>query len=76
MNLAPANEEVNSEPSLAAANHDGSTLPAPSSPTPKQKETLLTLMADGKIEAGRKLVFTYHEEDFFFSSSTKWHITL
>ena len=65
MNLAPANEEVNSEPSLAAANHDGSTLPAPSSPTPKQKETLLTLMADGKIEAGRKLVFTYHEEDFF-----------
>ena len=65
MNHALANEDANSESSLAATNHDGSAVPAPSSPTPKQKETLLTVMADGKIEAGRKLVFTYHEEDFF-----------
>eukprot|EP00944_MAST-04C_sp_MAST-4C-sp1_P011048 g11048.t1 len=65
MNHALANEDANSESSLAATNHDGSAVPAPSSPKPKQKETLLTVMADGKIEAGRKLVFTYHEEDFF-----------
>ena len=51
MNHALANEDANSESSLAATNHDGSAVPAPSSPKPKQKETLLTLMADGKIEA-------------------------
>ena len=30
------------------------------------KETVLSIMEDGKIKAGeRKMVFTYHGEDFF-----------
>ena len=62
MDQAPTPQDANTP---AATENDSVTLPASSPSLPKQKETLLTVMADGKIEAGRKLVFTYHEEDFF-----------